>query len=71
MDNIYELEINRIYLSRTGQRFKLLKKGVRYALDCSIFMVVFTNINPTKDQPAGTEWILDEDTFIKTFTEEK
>jgi hypothetical protein len=69
MNPIYELEVGKSYYSHSGQEFKLIKKGVKYALDCSIHMVVFTNIKATHDRPAGEEWVLDEKLFMKTFKE--
>lgn len=39
----------------------------KYALDCSITMVKFVNIEDTADTPAGQEWVLDESTVIKMF----
>ena len=67
---IYEIEVGRTYYSPSGLPFKVLRKGVKYALDCSVFMVVFTNLVPTHDRPGGEEWVLDELLFMKIYREE-
>jgi hypothetical protein len=50
--------------SRSGIRFEVQAVG-RHAQDCSWPMVVYTNLEPTEDAPAGTTWVLDELIFIK------
>ena len=66
---ISEIEVGVTYYSPSGLPFKVLRKGVKYALDCSVFMVVFTNLTPTHDRPAGEEWVLDEKLFMKIYSE--
>ena len=53
-------------ISRSGFLFEILG-FTRYGLNCSVTMVRYTNITPTKDYPAGTEWSLELDIFLKTF----
>lgn len=67
---IFEIEVGRTYYSPSGLPFKVLRKGVKYALDCSHHMVVFTNLTATHDRPAGEEWVLDESLFMKIYREE-
>ena len=62
---ICEIEENEVYYSKSGLPFKVLFKGVKYALDCSLPMVVFINLTPTRDRPANERWVLDENTFFK------
>ncbi len=53
-------------ISRSGFLFEILGK-TRYALNCEIVMIRYTNLEPTKDYPAGTQWSLEESIFIKQF----
>lgn len=52
--------------SPSGLPFKVLAVG-KHAQDCSLPMVVFTNITPTHDRPAGEVWVLEESLFLKNF----
>ena len=52
--------------SPSGLPFKVLAVG-KHAQDCSLPMVVFTNITPTHDRPAGEIWVLEESLFLKNF----
>lgn len=54
--------------SGRGRIFKILNRG-RYGFNCSVSMISYTNLEPTDDAPAGTVWFLEEDFFIKKFTE--
>lgn len=66
---ILEIEEGVTYYSPSGLPFKVIRKGVHYALDCSVHMVVFTNLTPTHDKPTGREWVLDEKLFMKIYRE--
>jgi hypothetical protein len=55
------------YLSPSGLRFKVLSLA-RHAQDCSWPMVVYTNLEPTRDAPTGTVWVIAESIFLRTFT---
>lgn len=52
--------------SPSGLPFKVLAVG-KHAQDCSLPMVIFTNITPTHDRPAGEIWVLEESLFLKNF----
>ena len=54
------------YISPSGLRFHVLHLG-KHAQDCSLPMVVFTNLTPTHDQPAGEIWVIAESLFLKQF----
>jgi hypothetical protein len=64
---IESIEEGLIYRSPSGLFFRVLHLA-RHAQDCSWPMVVYENINPTKDAPAGTIWVLAESIFIITFS---
>ena len=55
-------------VSHSGIKFKVLHKG-RHAQDCSIPMVVYTNLEPTVDSETGTIWVMEESLFLKRFYE--
>lgn len=61
------IEEGRECLSPSGLRFKVLSLA-RHAQDCSWPMVVYTNLEPTHDAPAGTVWVIAESIFLRTFT---
>ena len=65
---IEEIEVDREYLSPSGLLFKVLHIG-KHAQDCSIPMVVFTNLVPTHDRPIGEIWVIEESLFLKTYRE--
>ena len=56
------------YLSPSGIKFKLLHKA-KHGQDCSLAMIVYTNIEPTHDRPVGEIWVITESLFIRLFKE--
>ena len=62
-----ELAVNKRCLSPSGILFEILHLG-SHGQDCSIGMVVYTNLEPTYDYPAGKIWVIAESLFIKQFT---
>ena len=56
------------YLSGSGIKFKVLHLA-KHAQDCSIPMVVFSNLEPTKDYGVGSIWVIEESLFMKKFSE--
>lgn len=62
------VEEKKSYKSPSGKVFVVLHLA-RHAQDCSWNMVVFQNILPTEDAPAGTVWTLAESIFMRTFSE--
>lgn len=63
-----KLKKNKVYLSPSGLRFKVLHLA-KHAQDCSYPMVVFTNLEPTHDRPANEIYVLSESMFLKQFSE--
>ncbi len=61
------IEEEETYLSPSGLKFKVLHHA-RHAQDCSWPMVVYTNLEPTKDAPTGTVWVIAESIFLRTFS---
>ena len=49
---ICEIEENKIYKSLSNTKFKVLNKA-KHAQDCSIPMIVYTNIEDTFDSKIG------------------
>lgn len=62
------IEENETYTSPSGLKFKVLSLA-RHAQDCSWPMVVYTNLEPTKDAPTGTIWVIAESIFLRTFSD--
>lgn len=65
---LYEIEAGKTYKSKSGLLFKVLHLA-RHAQDCSWPMVVYVNLDPTKDAPEGTVWTVAEYVFLKTFSD--
>lgn len=65
---ILRVEEGRTYLSGSGREFRVLHCA-RHGQDCSHPMVVYTNLEPTSDAPAGTVWVISESIFIQRFEE--
>ncbi|WP_432372328.1 hypothetical protein ACRPHP_07210 [Pantoea allii] len=59
-----------IYFSSSGLRFAVLHKA-KHGQDCSIPMIVYTNLEATKDYPMLEKWVISESFFLKTFSEVK
>ena len=57
-----------IYLSPSGLKFKVLHKA-KHGQDCSLPMVVYTNIEKTHDRDIGEVWVMCESLFLKLFKE--
>lgn len=64
---IYELIVGETYLSPGGRKFKVLHLA-KHGQNCSLPMVVYTNLEPT-DYPPGEVWVIEESLFLKTFRE--
>ena len=65
---LYEVEVNREYLSPSGLTFKVLHRA-KHGQDCSYPQVVYTNLTATHDRPAGEIWVIAESLFMKQFRE--
>lgn len=64
------IELNKEYRSPSGILFKVLYLA-RHAQDCSWPMVVYVNLEPTKDAAVGQVWTIAESIFLRTFSEYK
>lgn len=65
---IEEVVPDRIYESESG--FLFIVTGLaKHGQDCSYPQVVYTNLEPTKDMPAGQSWVIAESIFMKRFSE--
>lgn len=62
------VEPNKKYISESGFTFRVLFLA-KHGQDCSYPMVVYTNLEPTADQPAGQIWTIAESIFLKRFSE--
>lgn len=65
---IQEVNESQEYISRSGYRFKVLHKA-KHAQDCSIPMIVYTNLEPTFDAPIGKVWVVSESIFLSRMSE--
>ncbi len=61
------VEEGKEYKSPSGLKFKVLHLA-KHGQDCSWPMVVYTNIQPTHDRPAGEIWTISESRFLKQFS---
>lgn len=67
MTDISEVTLGE-YLSPSGILFEV-KNIAKHGQDCSHSMVVYQNLEPTSDYPAGHTWVISERLFIKLFKE--
>ena len=65
-DQIFEVQENTTYLSRSGIKFAVLYKA-KHGQDCTLPIVVYTNLEPTSDRPVGEIWTMEETLFMKLF----
>ena len=63
-----EIKPQTTYLSPSGIRFLVICKA-KHGQDCSWPMVIYTNLEPTKDMPTGEIWTIAESIFMRTFRE--
>lgn len=49
---LLEVEERQTYISGSGYRCKVLSKA-QHGQDCSVSMIVYTNLDPTFDSPVG------------------
>lgn len=63
-----EVKVKLIYVSPSGIRF-VVDEIRRHGQDHSLTMVCYTNLDPTKDYPAGTKWAIAESMFLARFSE--
>lgn len=65
---IDEIIAGRIYSSPTGVPFIVIFNAA-HGQDCSLPMVVYQNVEATKDYPPGKIWTIEESLFLKQFSE--
>lgn len=65
---ISDISVNHYYQSPTGLPFRV-KEIARHGQDCSVAMVVYENIEPTKDYPSHETWVIEESLFMMQFSE--
>lgn len=59
---------NFVYCSPSGIPFRV-KEIASHGQDCSLSMIVYENLEATKDYPAFKTWVLPESLFVKQFSE--
>ncbi len=69
MTDIFEVQERRTYLSRSGIKFAVLHKA-KHGQNCTLPVVVYTNLEPTSDRPVGEIWTMEESLFMKLFRED-
>lgn len=67
---LYEVAPLSIVYSKSGIRFKVLCLA-RHGQDCSIPMVVYTNLEKTVDAEVGTVWVIEESIFMQRFFDQQ
>lgn len=65
---IESVEEGVVYQLPSGIRFVVNHKA-RHAQDCSVPMVVYTNLEATADTCVGQKWVIEESLFLKHFRE--
>ena len=65
---ISDITENFIYCSPSGIPFRV-KEIASHGQDCSLSMIVYENLEATKDYPALKTWVLPESLFVKQFSE--
>lgn len=65
---ISDITENFIYCSPSGIPFRV-KEIAAHGQDCSLSMIVYENLEATKDYPAFKTWVLPESLFVKQFSE--
>jgi len=56
-----------LYSSKSGIVFELLHNA-KHGQDCSYEMVVYRNVQDTRDTKAGQIWVMDKSVFNRTMT---
>lgn len=64
---ILEIELHQIYQSKSRKVLVRVTGFSRHGMDCSITMIHYTNLVPTEDYPAYTNWTMDESMFLRRF----
>lgn len=65
---ISEIIEKHFYRSPSGTPFRV-KEIASHGQDCSLSMIVYTNVEATKDYPADKTWVISESLFMKQFSE--
>lgn len=67
---IFYAKPGEIYYSPSGTPFRVIEI-VKHGQCCMRDMVLYENLEDTKDSKAGTHWVIDKGIFLKAFSEEK
>lgn len=67
--NIYVVEIDAVYYSKSGYRFKVVSFA-KHAQACCVRMVIYVSLDKTEDSEIGTQWAIEEPLFLQLFREE-
>ncbi|QBZ70685.1 hypothetical protein pETSU_104 [Edwardsiella phage pEt-SU] len=67
---IFYVKPGETYYSPSGTPFKVIEI-VKHGQCCMRDMVLYENLEDTKDSKAGTHWVIDKGMFLKAFSEEK
>lgn len=67
---IFYVKPDETYYSPSGTPFKVIEI-VKHGQCCMRDMVLYENLEDTKDSKAGTHWVIDKGMFLKAFSEEK
>lgn len=65
---IYEVITGEVYYTKSGRPYRVTSRSW-YGNNCSIPMINYTNLTPTRDKPTGHHWVLEESLFLKNFFE--
>lgn len=67
---IFSVKPGVIYYSPSGIPFKVTEI-VKHGQCCMRDMVLYENLEDTKDAKAGKRWVIDKGMFLKAFSEDK
>lgn len=63
-----DIEIGFYYRSTSGVPFRV-KERASHGQDCSLSMIIYENMEATKDYPEFKTWVLPESLFVKQFSD--
>lgn len=67
---IFSVKPGEVYYSPSGIPFKVIEI-VKHGQCCMRDMVLYENLEDTKDAKAGKHWVIDKGMFLKAFSEDK
>ena len=66
---IFSVKPGEVYYSPSGIPFKVIEI-VKHGQCCMRDMVLYENLEDTKDAKAGKHWVIDKGMFLKAFSED-